>query len=263
MKNRIFKSGEAVANYCGAMEADTISKHGRYLKSQMSRRNHITLILAAAVLAVAITACHGGGGSVSHRNGEVYNPDGIELVYVEGTGSGIEGIKGFYIGKFEVTQAQWQAVMGSNPSSFKGPNLPVETVSWNMVQEFLSRLNEKTGRNYRLPTEAEWEFAARGGTKSQNYEYSGSNDVNIVAWHAGNSGRIQPVGTKAANELGIHDMSGNVSEWCQDAVNSDRVIRGGSWDDRAISRSFLQVTGRFSRSPGFRNDDVGFRVVLP
>jgi len=200
-------------------------------------------------------------GSI-RRNGAVYNPDGIELVYVEGKGSGIMAIKGFYIGKFEITQAQWQAVMGNNPSHFKGANLPVEMVSWHDVQEFLARLNRTTGRNYRLPTEAEWEFAARGGINSKRYEYSGSNNINNVTWYKSNSGdSTQPVGTKQANELGIHDMSGNVWEWSEDAEGSKRVIRGGSWFNTTLSE--LSVAGRYIVSPSERNINIGFRVVLP
>lgn len=126
-------------------------------------------------------------------------------------------LSSYSIGKYEVTQKLWEAVMGSNPSVFKGENLPVENVSWNDVQEFLRKLNEMTGKQYRLPTEAEWEFAARGGNLSKGYKYSGSDNPDMVAWHSGNSDwKTQPVGTKAPNELGIYDMSGNVEEWCED-----------------------------------------------
>ena len=118
-------------------------------------------------------------------------------------------LSGYYIGKTEVTQALWQAVMGSNPSRFKGSDLPVECVSWNDCQEFIKKLNRLTGRNFRLPTEAEWEFACRGGNNSRGYKYSGSNDIDNVAWYWDNSGeKTHPVGTKAPNELGIYDMSG-------------------------------------------------------
>ena len=152
----------------------------------------------------------------------------------------------YYIGKYEVTQALWQAVMGSNPSHFKGDDLPVEQVSWNDCQDFISKLNAMTGKRFRLPSEAEWEYAARGGKKSRGYQYSGSNTLGDVAWYEGNSGsKTHAVGTKQPNELGIYDMTGNVWEWCQDwygsyssspqtnptgAVRgSFRVGRGGSW----------------------------------
>lgn len=152
----------------------------------------------------------------------------------------------YYIGETEVTQELWQAVMGSNPSYFKGSKLPVEQVSWNECQTFIAKLNELTGKNFRLPTEAEWEFAARGGNASQGYTYSGSNTVGDVAWYSSNSSsKTHEVATKAPNELGIYDMSGNVWEWCQDwygsynseaqtnptgpASGSSRVYRGGSW----------------------------------
>lgn len=152
----------------------------------------------------------------------------------------------YYIGQTEVTQTLWKAVMGCNPSYFKGDNLPVEMVSWHDCYEFIGRLNEITGEKFWLPTEAQWEFAARGGNYSKGYKYSGSNDIDAVAWYEGNSeDKTHPVGTKLANELGIYDMSGNVHEWCHDWYGSyssaavtdptgpssgyDCVARGGSW----------------------------------
>ena len=125
-------------------------------------------------------------------------------------------LNGFYIGKYEVTQAEWQAVMGTNPSKYKGDNLPVESVNWYDCQEFIRKLNELTGKNFRLPTEAEWEYAARGGKRSYGDKYAGGSDIDNVAWYGGNTSSLHPVGQKRANELGLYDMSGNVSEWCFD-----------------------------------------------
>jgi formylglycine-generating enzyme required for sulfatase activity len=214
-----------------------------------------------------------------------------EMVFVEGgrfmmgsnSGYGDEKpvheveLSSFYIGKYEVTQAQWQAVMGTNPSHFKDcDHCPVEQVSWNDAQEFIDKLNQKTGKKYRLPTEAEWEYAARGGAKSKGYLYSGGNDVGNVAWFTDNSGsKTHSAGAKQANELLIFDMSGNVWEWCSDWYGSysgtfqrnpqgassgqDRVLRGGSWNDKA---SYCHVTFRFGNYPDIRNFNCGFRLVL-
>ena len=182
----------------------------------------------------------------------------------------------YYIGKYEVTQALWQAVMGKNPSWFKGNDLPVEQVSWNDCQDFISKLNAMTGKRFRLPTEAEWEYAARGGKKSRGYQYSGSNTLGDVAWYSDNSGsKTHAVGTKQPNELGIYDMAGNVDEWCQDwyvsyssspqtnptgaASGSDRVSRGGSW---YFSARGCRSSYRRGNTPDFRNGDLGLRLVL-
>ena len=182
----------------------------------------------------------------------------------------------YYIGKYEVTQALWQTVMGNNPSKFKGDNLPVEQVNWKDCQKFLSKLNRITGKTFRLPTEAEWEYAARGGNKSRGYQYSGSNNLSDVAWYDDNSGnKTHAVGTKQANELGIYDMSGNVYEWCQDwygkynsssQVNptgansgSFRVLRGGGWDGNdGCCRSLC----RYIIEPDGRGDFLGLRLIL-
>lgn len=182
----------------------------------------------------------------------------------------------FNIGKYPVTQKQWQAVMGNNPSGFSGENNPVESVSWNDVHEYLRRLNEITGKQYRLPTEAEWEYAARGGGKSKCYKYSGSDDVKSVAWYKENSDEsTHPVGEKQPNELGIYDMSGNVWEWCYDwfgayhaSEQSDptgpqsgsyRIYRGGSCYAGA---TVCRVSYRYGNIPNNSLCNLGFRVVF-
>ena len=200
----------------------------------------------------------------------------------------------YYIGETEVTQALWQAVMGNNPSYFKGDNLPVENVSYNDVKEFMLKLNQKTGKTFRLPTEAEWEYAARGGKKSKRYKYSGSDNIDDVAWYHENSGnkrlnddtwnvyklynnncRTHPVKTKQPNELGIYDMSGNVREWCSDWYGdytskaqtnpqgpysgSSRVNRGGSWYYFA---RFCRASNRNYDFLSILNRDLGFRLAL-
>lgn len=151
----------------------------------------------------------------------------------------------FYICKYEVTQKLWKAFMGSNPSWTKADNMPVEWVNWVTAQKFIRKLNAFSGKKFRLPTEAEWEYAARGGNRSHNYLYSGSDDINEVAWWQDNSGdKLHPVGTKRPNELGLYDMTGNVYEWCSDwqapytsgaqtnpkgpQTGSWRVMRGGN-----------------------------------
>ena len=220
---------------------------------------------------------------------------GIEMVFVEGgtfqmgatseqgSDAGADEkpvhsvtLSDFYIGKYEVTQAQWKAVMGNNPSSLKGEDRPVENVSWNDIQEFIKKLNQLTGKRYRLPTEAEWEYAARGGKKSKGYKYSGRNTLAKVAWYDGNSGsKTHPVGQKRPNELRLYDMSGNVWEWCQDwygaygssaqtdpmgpASGSNRVLRGGSW--RSSARS-CRVADRDYFNPSYGSSNYGFRLVL-
>jgi len=184
----------------------------------------------------------------------------------------------FYIGKYEVTQKQWKEIMGNYPSKFKCDDCPVEQVSWDDVQDFIRKLNSKTGNNYRLPTEAEWEYAARGGDQSRGYIYSGSNTIGDVAWYNGNSGsKTHAAGTKKANELGIYDMSGNVWEWCSDWYGADyygksptnnpagpttgsyRVLRGGSWD---LIATYCRMAIRGWRRPGGNDKILGFRLAL-
>ena len=186
-------------------------------------------------------------------------------------------LSGYYIGKTEVTQALWKAVMGINPSRFKGDYLPVENVSWDDCQEFIHKLNALTGQHFRLPTEAEWEFACRGGNNSRGYyKYSGSNYIDIVAWYDGNSGKkTHSVATKSPNELGIYDMSGNVYEWCNDWYGnytsysqsnpigphsgSIRVSRGGCWLN---SGRGCRSSIRYNNYPTYRYSPLGLRLAL-
>jgi TolB-like protein len=204
-----------------------------------------------------------GANSTSSRvNGSVWNPDGIEMVYVEASSRGNVKIESFYIGKYEITQGQWQDVMGYNPAHFSGQNNPVENVSWNNVQQFISKLSARTGRNYRLPTETEWEYAAREGNNYARFDYSGNHVIGTVAWYADNSDDVtHRVGTKTANALGIYDMNGNVSEWCSDCYDRGcnyHVFRGGSWVDDAED---CRVSSRDRNSPTARSISVGFRLA--
>lgn len=198
-------------------------------------------------------------------------------------------LSSFYIGEVEVTQALWKTVMGTTvkqqrdkfdpkwPIRGEGDDYPMYYVNWNECQEFIKKLNEITGKSFRLPTEAEWEYASRGGKKSLGYKYSGSNTIGGVAWYKDNSGyTTHPVKGKKPNELGLYDMSGNVEEWCQDldgtysgseqtnpngySSGSFRVLRGGSWICHAVN---CRVSVRDSYYPNFRYYSYGFRLVLP
>lgn len=178
----------------------------------------------------------------------------------------VTGTFNFSIGRFEVTQREWFAVMGTKPSNFTscGPELdgldcPVETVSWSEVQDFISTLNVLSGKNYRLPTEAEWQYAAQSG--GLNEIYSGGGLVGDVAWYFGNSGNTtHPVGQKQANGLGIHDMSGNVWEWVNDWYNnSQKVIRGGCWKDPVTTQT---TTFRTGFAPALKGNTIGFRLAM-
>jgi formylglycine-generating enzyme required for sulfatase activity len=204
-------------------------------------------------------------------------------------------VRSFYMGKYEVTQKEWREVMGSNPSNFQGDTLPVEQVSWYEAIEYCNKLSLKEGltpvyrgsgdditcdfnaTGYRLPTEAEWEYAARGGNKDLSYEYAGGNRVDVVAWYYENSDdSTHPVGTKQANSLGLYDMSGNVWEWCWDwygdysggrqsdptgtSLGSYRVIRGGSWSNTDFR---MRSVVRNYNTPSAQNIYLGFRLVRP
>ena len=248
-----------------------------------------------------ITVSQGSGALpsvvLSFANGQNITVGGVtfKMVYVEGgtftmgatsnQGSKYDSnekpthsvtLSSYYIGETEVTQALWWAVMGSNPSNWKGNNLPVEQISYDDCQKFIRKLNRLTGRTFRLPTEAEWEYAARGGNKSRGYKYSGSNTLSDVAWNYDNSGnKTHPVKIKSPNELGLYDMSGNVWEWCQDwyddyssssqtnpkgpSTGSNRVYRGGGW---LVSARNCRVSLRGSGSPSSRYYYIGLRLVM-
>ncbi len=185
-------------------------------------------------------------------------------------------LSSFRIGRCEVTQEEWQAVMGNNPSRFRGARRPVDNVSWRDCQTFIKKLNDLSGKHFRLPTEAEWEFAARGGNNSRGYTYSGSNSVGSVAWYSATSGsRTHEVGSKSPNELGLYDMTGNLWEWCSDwygSYDSDgqvdptgpyssstRAIRGGGWNGGPDN---CRVANRDGRAPGYRSDRLGLRLAM-
>ncbi|MDR1274646.1 MAG: formylglycine-generating enzyme family protein [Odoribacteraceae bacterium] len=243
----------------------------------------------AAVAAFAILATSGGQANAQRHpaepemvlvQGGTFRMGGVD---VEGTEDESEDelpvhevtISSFYMGKFEVTQVQWEALMDNKPSNFKGDHLPVEQVSWNDVQLFIKRLNAATGKQYRLPTEAEWEYAARGGNQSKGYRYAGGNAAENIAWVEDNSGdRTHPVGTKQPNELGIHDMNGNVWEWCHDfygpypaSAQQDprgassgpaRVFRGNSWSGAGV---YCRVAFRRRSLPEYGYNFLGFRLA--
>ncbi|MBR7013176.1 MAG: formylglycine-generating enzyme family protein [Muribaculaceae bacterium] len=185
-------------------------------------------------------------------------------------------LSSYGIGETEVTQALWVAVMGSNPSNYTGDaNRPVESVSWNDCQQFITQLNQMTGMTFRLPTEAEWEFAARGGNMSHGFTYAGSNMLDDVAWYNSSESTTQPVGQKEPNELGLYDMSGNVWEWCNDYYDtyssadqtnptgptsgSERVARGGAFFNAETGQ---RVWFRNHTSADQTADGLGFRLAL-
>ena len=193
-------------------------------------------------------------------------------------------LSSYYIGKYEVSQRLWEAVMGSNPSTYRSSipkiiDAPVHDVTWFDCQKFISELNKLTGKQFRLPTEAEWEFAARGGKKSKGYKYSGSNDLEAVAWYDGETpsdiGSIGEYRFRQSNELAIYDMTGNVDEWCQDwygpyrktaQVNpkgpntgTSRVLRGGSY---ISSNKNWKVWERMKDTPYYSSRRLGLRLVL-
>ncbi|MDR1951627.1 MAG: formylglycine-generating enzyme family protein [Bacteroidales bacterium] len=251
------------------------------------------------IFAVVLIVCVVVGLLFVKRNSSkiILNTTELEMIFVEG-GTFLMGcteeqgsdcsaderpahsvtLNSFSIGKYPITQGQWRALMGKTRSqSPKGDNYPIETVSWLDAQKFIQRLNAATGKQYRLPTEAEWEYAARGGNKSRGYKYSGSNTMNEVGWFANNSkNRTRQVGLKLPNELGIHDMSGNTWEWCEDRYGNypaspqnnptgplsgiHRVLRGGGYNYDAQG---CRVSCRYARPSEYHDGLTGFRVAHP
>ena len=270
----------------------------------MRKLNYIYISLIAIVVSLMALSCDEYFDIEPNAKNQEFTVNGVsfEMVFVEGgsfimgatfeQGGDAEGdekpahqvtLSDYMIGETEVTQELWQAVMGSNPSEFNGNDLPVENVLWNDCQEFIDKLNIATkgvrpkGMVFRLPTEAEWEYAARGGNKSKGYKYSGSNDIGSVAWYTSttNDSGTKPVATKAPNELGLYDMSGIVWEWCSDwygnyssgsqtnpkgpSSGSSRVSRGGSWNDLA---RYCRVSDRDNYIPDIKNYNLGLRLAL-
>lgn len=221
--------------------------------SNVSRRNKIIQNLIDNM-----TFVEGGWFTMGTTKEQIEKGDSIEIPVRE------IRVSSFYIGRFEVTQEEWQAVMGNNPSDFEGPPRPVENVSWNDCQTFIKKLNSITHhithKEFRLPTEIEWEYIARGGRKARGLKYSGSNYLVDVGWYKLNSDmETHSVGSKSPNELGIYDMSGNVWEWCDSwSYSNQPIIRGGGWND-AIKN--CRVSCRLSMDSDSKSNEVGFRLA--
>ena len=259
-------TAEGYENYTSTI---TVNRQNRSFHFTMTEKVYQNLTIRVGDVNFVMVTVSGGTFTMGATS-EMENPFNDEKPTHQVT------LSSYYIGETEVTQALWKAVMGSNPSLFKGDDLPVELVSWNDCQTFISKLNALTGKNFRLPTEAEWEFAARGGNQSRHTQYSGSSRIDDVAWYIGNSGsKTHPVKTKQPNELGIYDMSGNVYEWCQDwfgdyssyaqtnptgaSSGSNRVYRGGSW---IFSPWRCRSSSRDYCAPESSCGDLGLRLVL-
>jgi hypothetical protein len=260
-------AGENIHIKCSLVDVET----GEIVNvaDQLMEKNEKDIYAGCQTLAATMLGGRKAGNSSpspsnsSSGTGAAYNPYEIEMVFVEGN----DILADFYIGKYEVTQAQWMAIMGYN--TLWGPYTPVvndmraaDYVSWNAAQEFIIKLNARTGKNYRLPTEAEWEYAAREGKNNSDYLYSGSNDFNAVAsigtWNP------KPVGQKLPNALGIYDMTGNVSEWCQDCYDkkcTKRTVRGGNLAATKFTNKHLGVTVRLGKKPKTNGWMIGLRIA--
>ncbi len=242
-----------------------VAKVSNSKENSVSSTNVTDNILSFTVNGITFNMVHVPSGSFMMGNDKIRNERPSHNVT----------LSDYYIGETEVTQALWNAVMGENPSYFQGEELPVECVSWDDCQKFVKKLNELTGRQFSMPTEAEWEYAARNAGKD-NYSYSGGNKLRSLAWYSINTSSMpRSVKTKKPNGLGLYDMSGNIFEWCYDwygAYNRDaskdptgpsegtrRVIRGGSW---GYDETYCTVTKRVFYSPDLRSYSIGFRLAL-
>jgi formylglycine-generating enzyme required for sulfatase activity len=243
----------------------------------VKRKSGKTGAALAAALAVGLAGClyddSEGGSTLNPKTAFVSGGTFMMGCTAEQDGECAENEKparevtvgSFYIAKTPVTQAEWSKLMGDEIIkwcvSSVGDKYPMYGVTWNEANQYIRKLSERTGKNYRLPTEAEWEYAARGGGNSGGYKYSGSDDIDKAAWYSGNSGsRVREVCKKPANELGLCDMSGNVREWVNDEIGGgDRVFRGGSW---ATEARMCRVSARDGAAPGNRNNYIGFRVAM-
>ena len=256
-------SKQGYQDYSGTMtirEGETTSVSATLKKIEIAQVQSIPSAPATPNTQPALAIPTAPSPAVTPGQGRTFTVGGVSftMILVEGQGAP------YYIGETEVTQALWQAVMGSNPSMFKGNQLPVDQVSWKDCKKFVGKLNIVTGKRFRLPTETEWIYAAKGGNRSRGYKYSGSNNIDDVAWYKDNSGNVtHRVKTKLPNELGIYDMTGNVEEWCEDKFDSksnSRVKKGG---DLFSDKILCDIPGTHMGTPlTFKNMNRGFRLAL-
>lgn len=263
------KALEYFNNSCKCSDAGSGSDSKEWMQKCYDKLNYIETVNGVQIEMIFVK---GGTFTMGCKS------DNDEECGCDATPAHLVSLSDYYIGKFEVTQSQWKAVMGNNPSTFSGcNNCPVENVSWDDIQSFIKKLNELTKKNYRLPTEAEWEFSSRGGNKSKGYKYSGSNDINRVAWYEENSeNKTHIVGQKQPNELGIYDMTGNVWEYCSDwwygvyndknqinpkgpETGRDHLFRGGNYDsNNCLCGVLIRIRKNWQLDYGL----TGFRLVL-